>query len=88
METPAYGLAGLGWRSDGANARLNSYENKNDHVVVFYGVEFTLATAASREIEEIVAFDLRDLPADLSPGTRRRLAEHVAAPGWPVTANW
>ncbi len=61
-------------------------EYKSDHVVVFVCDDFQLAGARSPEIAETRAFDLTALPADVSPATRRRIAEYLNA-DWQATAG-
>jgi len=56
----------------------NMYEGKTDHVVVLICHEFTVSGEADREIEQYAFYDLDALPADSSPGTRRRIGEYVA----------
>jgi len=56
----------------------NMYEGKTDHVVVLICHEFTVSGEADREIEQYAFYDLDALPANSSPGTRRRIGEYVA----------
>jgi ADP-ribose pyrophosphatase YjhB (NUDIX family) len=56
----------------------NTYEGKTDHVAVLICHEFTLSGETDREIERYAFYDLGALPADASPGTRRRIGEYVA----------
>jgi len=56
----------------------NFYEGKSDHVIVFLCTAFSLTGQTDREIERFARFPLDQLPADLSPGTRRRVVEYLA----------
>lgn len=66
----------------------NFDEGKADHITVFRCTEFTLAPSASPEIERCAFFKLNDLPADTSPGTRRRISLLLNDPGAPVYGPW
>lgn len=57
----------------------NHAERKRDHVAVFVARGFTgVPRAEATEIERLEFFPLGDLPADTSPGTRRRIEEYVS----------
>jgi ADP-ribose pyrophosphatase YjhB (NUDIX family) len=50
---------------------------KNDHVVVFYCHNFTVGRVDKAEIRAVQRFPLRQLPPDVSRGTRRRIEEYL-----------
>ncbi len=54
---------------------LNTREYKRDTVAVFAAKGYTGTFKGHPEIEAVDTFDPRSLPADLSPGTRRRIEE-------------
>lgn len=68
----------------------NFYEYKSDHVVVFACEDFELAAQPKRspEIECFDFFLLNQLPPDLMPGHRRRLAEYMQPGRVPGCAMW
>ena len=68
----------------------NFYEYKNDHVIVFSCDDFTLTgeTDQKHEIENSGFFDLDNLPADLSPGSKRRIQEYTSGDGLPIAGDW
>jgi 8-oxo-dGTP pyrophosphatase MutT (NUDIX family) len=66
----------------------NFYEHKSDHVVIFACDDFTLTGRTDAEIERFDFFGLDDLPAGLSPGTRRRIQEYVDGGDGPVVGAW
>jgi 8-oxo-dGTP pyrophosphatase MutT (NUDIX family) len=66
----------------------NFYERRSDHIAIFTCDEFTVSGKTDREIAEHGFFDLEDLPADVSPGTRRRIHEYLTGPAWPVVGAW
>lgn len=53
----------------------NSYGYRSDHVAVFVVRQFVREETICSEIAEARFFPLDDLPPDLNPGTRKRLAE-------------
>ncbi|WP_420630506.1 NUDIX domain-containing protein [Candidatus Leptofilum sp.] len=55
----------------------NASEYKNDHIVVFVSKTFTVGQTDKAEISAVQKFPLRQLPADVSRGTRRRIEEFV-----------
>jgi ADP-ribose pyrophosphatase YjhB (NUDIX family) len=63
----------------------NTYEGKSDHIAVFACDEFTLSGETDGEIERYAFYRLDELPADASPGTRRRVDEYLA--GGPAQAR-
>jgi len=66
----------------------NFYENKSDHIAVFYTDKFELQERTDRwEIEEMAFFPLDQLPEDLSPGSDRRLKDYLAGSG-PYAEEW
>ena len=56
----------------------NFWNRRTDHVAVFTCTDFSVSEDHDWEIAELRWFPLDDLPADLSPGTARRLAEYKA----------
>lgn len=69
-------------------AFFNSAVSNRDHVLVYLVDDFTRddSRRRAREIAEVRFFDLRALPDDVTPGTRRRLAE--LADGAEIGARW
>jgi ADP-ribose pyrophosphatase YjhB (NUDIX family) len=67
---------------------FNPVDSPRDHVAVFVVRVFRQAPVAraNREIAERGFFALDALPADTTPGTRRRLAEVLE--GAPIAAKW
>lgn len=62
---------------------------RNDHVLLYKvaASDWTaVADPIGREIAELVWCDPADPPKDTTPGTRRRLAEHVS--GGPTELHW
>lgn len=53
-------------------------ESKSDHVAVFLCRGFSATGASDGEIAAVALFPLDALPADASPGTRRRIGEYLA----------
>jgi 8-oxo-dGTP pyrophosphatase MutT (NUDIX family) len=66
----------------------NFYEHKSDHVVVFLCDAFTLKGRDNREIEQFALFPFDDLPADTSPGSRKRIAEYRDQASTPIVGMW
>jgi len=66
----------------------NFYEHKSDHVLVFLCQDFTLTGTKDLEIEHLCFFHFDRLPKDVSPGTRRRLTEHMSDASQPVVSLW
>jgi ADP-ribose pyrophosphatase YjhB (NUDIX family) len=62
--------------------------SKRDHVLVYVVRDFSWngAHPPNREIQECRFFPLDALPADLNPGTRRRIAEIMY--GEPLSQYW
>ena len=58
-------------------AYTNFFEYKNDHVVIFYSEEFLISGETDSEIGEYRLFDLDKLPANISPGSKRRIEEYL-----------
>jgi ADP-ribose pyrophosphatase YjhB (NUDIX family) len=67
---------------------FNPVDSPRDHVAVFVVRIFRqdAAPPRSREIAESGFFAIEALPADTTPGTRRRLAEVLE--GAPIAAKW
>ncbi len=57
-----------------------------DHVALYYARSWTRVPRRSPEIAEIGTFPLRDLPAEASPATRRRVAEYLGEA--PLADHW
>jgi ADP-ribose pyrophosphatase YjhB (NUDIX family) len=55
----------------------NFYEHKKDTIVVFLADVLQTMRAGDVEIESFGFFLLDQLPANASPGTRRRVAEYI-----------
>ena len=56
----------------------NFREGKNDHTLLFVTSDFTMGKATDTwEIAERGFFPIHDLPADVSPGTNRRIQEYL-----------
>lgn len=51
-------------------------ECKNDYIVIFQSDHFEMAGRQCREIAAVKLFAIDHLPDDVSPGTRRRIAEY------------
>jgi ADP-ribose pyrophosphatase YjhB (NUDIX family) len=66
----------------------NFYEHKNDHVIVFSCNDFRLTGETDHEIERFDFFSFDNLPVGTSPGSRRRIQEHVVGDGVPVIGVW
>jgi 8-oxo-dGTP pyrophosphatase MutT (NUDIX family) len=61
---------------------------KSDHIAVFASHAFALGPAPDRwEIEQVGRFGLNSLPADVSRGTQRRVADYLAG-GAPHAGRW
>lgn len=60
------------------------YSRKSDHIIAFIAKDFSLTGKSDLEIERVAFFPLEALPADLTPGCRRRLEEFQrgAYPSW------
>lgn len=56
----------------------NFWNRRTDHVAVFVCEDFSVTEEHDWEIAEIRWFPLDQMPADLSPGSARRLAEYRA----------
>jgi len=66
----------------------NASQYKNDHVVVFVSHEFTLGQPDKAEIRAVQQFPLRQLPPDVSRGTRHRIAEYLAGRSQAEAGIW
>ena len=66
----------------------NFYEGRSDHVVVFLCDDLTLTGETDREIECFAWFPLGQLPEDVSPGSRHRIAEYAHWDGKAVVGLW
>ncbi|MDP9378814.1 MAG: NUDIX domain-containing protein [Chloroflexota bacterium] len=57
----------------------NTGEGKDDHVALYVSRSFSgTPKIGCREIEQVGFYPLRDLPANTSPATRRRIAEYLS----------
>jgi ADP-ribose pyrophosphatase YjhB (NUDIX family) len=65
----------------------NFGEHKSDHVVAFVCTDFIYTGDHDEEIAQVQAFPLDSLPANLSPGTARRVAEYLRGE-FGVTGRW
>ncbi len=65
----------------------NFYDPKNDHVIVLSCDAFTLSGETDFEIECPDFCRAADLPAYLSPGSRKRIKEYARGDG-PVLGRW
>jgi len=67
---------------------FNSQASRRDHVALFLIESFrqTSPKLPDREIAEAGFFPIKDLPADTTPATRRRIQEAVF--GTPASAYW
>lgn len=66
----------------------NYSESKSDTVIVLLcDAHIPDNTARSREIHSFGYYSMRDLPADTSPGTRRRIEEYLANKA-PAIGKW
>jgi len=63
-------------------------EHKNDHIVVFLCTDFELPGGKDFEIERVESFPLEALPADIRPGSRRRIEEYLQGGLQPGTGAW
>ena len=52
------------------------YMGVNDYPIIYVVKNYKMTSSSSGEIEEIAWFDYDDLPAMVSPGTKRRLTEY------------
>ena len=66
----------------------NFYEYKSDHVIVFICEDFSIQDHKSFEIEQIAFFPCDALPANVSPGCRRRIEEYQRGQRTAITAPW
>jgi 8-oxo-dGTP pyrophosphatase MutT (NUDIX family) len=66
----------------------NFYEFKSDHIVVFLCHDFTLNGKMDNEIEAVRLFKTTELPADISPGSRRRIGEYLRGDSPPIVGKW
>lgn len=63
-------------------------EGKSDHIVVFACTTHGEPHPDGLEIDAVAYWELADWPENVSPGTKRRLAELVAASSGPVINPW
>jgi hypothetical protein len=69
-------------------AYSNFTEKKSDDIVLFSSDDFELGGSQGYEIERQGFFPLDDLPADVSPGTRRRREEYLRGEGLSASGAW
>ena len=55
----------------------NFVEYKSDHVSLFLSEDFTLQEKRDHEIEMVSTFPFEQLPANTSPGSRRKIAAYI-----------
>ena len=63
-------------------------EGKSDHITVFACTDFTLVETSNPEIERWGFYPVSELPADVSPGTRRRIETYCAGERLPGHGAW
>jgi 8-oxo-dGTP pyrophosphatase MutT (NUDIX family) len=69
-------------------AYTSFHDNKSNHIAVFFCHNFTLHEPTDRwEISSCQRFPLNALPADVSPGTARRVHDYLAG-NWPYAGMW
>jgi ADP-ribose pyrophosphatase YjhB (NUDIX family) len=64
------------------------FEGKSDHIVVCTSTAAGTLQPDGIEIDAATFWPLSDLPANVSPGTRRRLAELASGLTTPVLTTW
>lgn len=62
--------------------------NKTDHIAVFEADRFIINKGTSGEIAEARWFPLDSLPANISPGQRRRINEYLLGNHLPEIGIW
>ena len=62
-------------------------EYKSDHSVLFLSMDFSLQGRPDSEIEQVAFFPFDQLPADLSPGSQRRIEEYLGGK-IPLFGRW
>jgi ADP-ribose pyrophosphatase YjhB (NUDIX family) len=55
----------------------NFVEHRSDHVSLFLSRDFSLQQVNDLEIEMVAAFPLDQLPASISPGSRRKITAFI-----------
>ena len=66
----------------------NFSEFKNDHIVLFKSKDFTIFPKADIEIEHAEFFKMNDLPADMMPGSQRRIEDYLHERPIPWDGIW
>lgn len=66
----------------------NFSEFKNDHIVLFKSDDFTIYPKADIEIEHAEFFKMNDLPADMMPGSQRRIEDYLHERPIPWDGIW
>lgn len=66
----------------------NFYDRVTDHIAVFACTDFTLSGRTDHEIERCTFFPFDSLPAEISPGHDRRVAEYARGQPCPVAGHW
>ncbi|GAB4435364.1 MAG: NUDIX domain-containing protein [Anaerolineales bacterium] len=61
---------------------------KTDHIVLFKSEDFTITPKTDIEIECAKFFNMRELPSDMMPGSRRRIEAHLQGQPVPRSGNW
>lgn len=64
----------------------SNYEKRDDYVVFYIGKEFTQEFVTSHEIADQQWFPLNALPDDVTPATKRRIAEYLGHK--PISDRW
>lgn len=55
----------------------NTYEGKNDSIVIFLCDSYTCDPKMNAEIANFNLFKLNELPKNIAPGTKRRIIEYM-----------
>ena len=66
----------------------NESQHKNDHVVLFVSHQFSMGQTDKEEIRAVQQFPLRQLPQEVSRGTRRRIEEFINGRIHPEAGIW
>jgi len=64
----------------------NFSEYKSDHIILMHADVSGAAPRKGLEIEKLGFFDMKNLPGDVSPATKRRVDEYLS--GKPKTGKW
>ena len=66
----------------------NFSEFKNDHIVLFKSEDFTVYPKTDIEIEHADYFNMKDLPADTTAGSQRRIEDYLQKRPIPWDGIW